>query len=760
MQDAIKILKESPIATALISVSDEKIDIAYANKLFLELFPNDVPQELKDAITKRENVAALSLTLAKKGGIGIVKITHDNDHAVVWIIDTSESHIATEEAEALAQAKSNFLATMSHEIRSPMQSIYGFLELINEENISDKVRGMLTTARKSSSELLEILDDILDLAKVEANKIELDDFETPIHTLARGVIEAMEVKVFSDSVKLETEIDDDVPFMIMGDPTRIRQILLNLIGNSIKFTERGFIRLLISAKTQHIKLSEGEIGLRFEIEDTGIGMPKEAAEDLFKPFTQADSSTSRKYGGTGLGLSISHKLIEFMGGEIGVSSVEGMGSIFWVEIPTRAANEQNSVELPDLEGIAVLSIENQDCDASEVMSALSSMGATVVCASTYTDGIELVDQRPFDVAVVDQNLPDGLGIDILKYASKMRPFMGLILYTVYNDMGMQYSAKNIGAKYLAKPSSRFGLGEAVKAASKKMEGPDYKGPSKLLIAEDTEAVREVIKLQLEKLSIEADFVENGKEALKALDTNEYGVLVTDLHMPVMDGYELVKIIRDREGGNDDKKMRFPIIALTADVQIAQKQAYLAHGFDECLLKPVSLGQLKQLLIRWGVLKKERPDEKQTEERYDAEDISGRLIETTVEKHSDVTTEEKQKQTSKLPPAVDRNAIIEQMGGLDKTSIGMLDMFIDMTQPYIEKIDRSFKNKDMHTLRENAHSLKGAARSACCPILGDLAEKIQNEAESNEEIKESLIKDIEKEFLRVEKAIQALSEEEF
>ncbi len=762
MQDAIKILKDSPIAAALINVSDKGVSIEYSNEEFLKSFPNDLPIELKDKILTKENINAFSLILAATGGIGVVKITHDGDQAIVWITDVS-GHVATEEAEEIARAKSNFLATMSHEIRSPMQSIYGFLELINEENISDKVRGMITTARKSSSELLEILDDILDLAKVEANKMEFDDFETPIYTLSHGVIECMKVKLFGNNVELMDEIKEDVPHVIMGDPTRIRQILLNLIGNSIKFTEHGHIKLKVSTTTKTIDIPDGEIGLRFEIEDTGIGMPQEIAADLFKPFTQADSSTSRKFGGTGLGLSISHKLTELMGGAIGVDSVEDVGSTFWVEIPTRAASEQSSVVLPDLEGIAVLSVEAPQKNSNhEILSSLTSMGASVVTAETYTDGLELVDQRPFDVAIVDQSLPDGEGIEILKYASKMRPFMGLILYTVYDDMSMQYTAKAIGARYLPKPSSRLGLGEAVKAASKKMEGHDYEGPNKLLIAEDTESVREIIKLQLDKLDIEADFVENGKEALKAIESDEYGILITDLHMPVMDGYELVKIIRDSEGG-DEQNRRFPIIAITADVQLAQKQAYLVHGFDECLLKPVSLGQLKQLLVRWGVLKNETASEEEKDPDK-KETVVERLIETTVEKHTtDKKAAAKETPTNDveddgLPPAVDRDAIISQMGGLDKSSIQMLNMFIDMTQPYIEKIENSQKSGNAHDLRENAHSLKGAARSACCPRLGDLAETIQKKAEADMEIKEATITELKEEFARVEQGIKALSVE--
>ena len=234
------------------------------------------------------------------------------------------------QADAVAEMKSNFLATMSHEIRTPMQTIFGLLELIADEKPSDKVTEMVGTAQGAAAGLLEILDDILDLAKMDADKMELDLFEVPVRLLVRGLLEALAVKVHGVDIELIDDIEKDVPFVVVGDPKRLRQIMMNLCGNALKFTHHGSVTVRVTTDTHHISAPEGGVGLRFEVVDTGIGMSEEVCARLFGSFVQADNSTSRQYGGTGLGLSISKKLVELMGGEIGVESAPGEGSTFMV----------------------------------------------------------------------------------------------------------------------------------------------------------------------------------------------------------------------------------------------------------------------------------------------------------------------------------------------------------------------------------------------------------------------------------------------
>ncbi len=631
--------------------------------------------------------------------------------ALLWMNDISQakqseeiSHQALIAAEKTMDMKSNFLATMSHEIRTPMQSIFGYLELISETTLPDDTKSMVKSAKGSASGLLEILDDILDLAKVDAGKMELDLLETPLRTLTYGVLECMEVKLPKNQVSLKANVAEDVPFVVLSDPTRLRQIMMNLVGNAMKFTDHGEICIHIHTKTQHLTLEPSQCALRFEITDTGIGMSQDVADKLFQAFTQADNSTSRKYGGTGLGLSICEKLIDLMEGQIGVISQEGKGSTFWFEIPTEIVDENNAATFPDLSGLAVLSVEDHPQGAKEIVKSLQHMGAEVTSCPTYGEGMAMAEKRRFDVAIIDQGLPDGLGIDLMKAFNKMQPFMGLIMYTVRDDLGLQHSVKTLGGTYLTKPASRAGLGEAVKDSAKS-QAPQvqHDGPLRLLIAEDTLSVQDVLRRQLETLGVEADFVENGRQALDVLAKGEHAILFTDLHMPEVDGYEVVRKIREGEHKNNiQQHAGFPVVVLTADVQLAQKQAYLTHGFNECLLKPVSLGQLRQLLMRWGLL--------------DMVSIEPITPPTATPEKSDKVI-------------IDKDAMIEQLGAFDQMAVDMMHMFVDMTAPQIENLQDMFDEENVKAVTESAHSLKGAARSACCPTLGDLAADLQELSET-------------------------------
>ena len=637
---------------------------------------------------------------------------------------------AVKQADALADMKSNFLATMSHEIRTPMQTIYGLLELISDEKPEEKIQSMVDVAKEASSGLLEILDDILDLAKVDAGKMELDVFEVPVRMLVRGTLEALSVKVHGVHIDLIDDIEQDVPFVVIGDPKRLRQIMMNLVGNALKFTERGSVTVRVTTKTQHIRVPKNKIGLRFEVVDTGIGMSQAVCDKLFGSFTQADSSTSRKFGGTGLGLSISKKLVELMHGKIGVHSKVGKGSTFWFEIPTEeVSTEASTVNLPNLDGISVISVEDHPFGGKEIVNSLRSMGASVELCPTYKEGLELIKRRPFDVGIIDQGLPDGLGLDLIKEAMNIRPTTGMIMYTVRDDVGLQHSLRALGAQYLTKPASRAGLGEAVEAAASKAQRLRIDGPKKLLVAEDTESVRYVLRKQLDKLEIDYDFAHDGMQALDELDTGQYGLLITDLHMPEKDGYELAKHIRDQEK-QSDKDQHFPIIVMTADVQMAQRDTYLRHGFDECLLKPVSMGQFRGLLMRWGLLEDQSTYEEETPPE---EDLAAPDEQTA---------------------AVDIAAVKELMGGFDESVIEMLQMFPGMAEPVVQDIGKAQKAGDFHGLAEAAHSLKGAARSACCPALGDAASKLQDAAEENKTC-DNLVETVQKEFERAKTAIENL-----
>ena len=744
---SMDILYANMVMTAMLGLgSDDQI----LNKKFEDIWPHKDAQKLVQQLKTQTPPASFVLPVPDKNSQKIrwikLEITRDlwedHDCHTLWATDISANKEAEQQlqaevqkADAAAEMKSNFLATMSHEIRTPMQTVYGLLELIAEEKPDSRIKSMVDIAKTSASGLLEILDDVLDLAKMDANKMDLDVFEVPVRTLVRGILEALAVKVRGSAVALKDDIAPDVPFVIIGDPKRLRQIIMNLAGNALKFTHEGSVTVRVTKEVKNINVPDKHVGIRFEVIDTGIGMNKEVSDKLFQSFTQADNTTSRKYGGTGLGLSISKKLVELMGGKIGVTSKEGKGSNFWFEIPTEeVSTETTTVSLPSLDGISVLSVEDHPQGGKEIVNSLRSMGANVELCPTYAEGLDLVRRRPFDVGVIDQGLPDGLGLDLIREIMELRPYMGLIMYTVRDDVGLQHSLQALGVTYLTKPASRAGLGEAVKSAASKSMRINTDGPTRLLIAEDTESVRDILQRQLEKLGVEADFVNDGYTAFKALQTGQYGILITDLHMPEMDGYALVEKIRENEAmdaamkGKGAHKDHFPVIALTADVQMAQRETYMRHGFDECLLKPVSLGQFRRLLVRWGLL--------------------------TVQDNVEQEDSRASKNRADKLPAVDVEAMKEQMGAFDESAIEMLHMFADMTAPLVERIGKAQAHGDFKDLKEAAHSLKGAARSACCNILGDLASQLQDDAEKKIP-SQKLVDDISKEFGRVRSEIKNL-----
>ena len=736
MTDTTVTFDKAPIGICIVRRNRRSLDILEENASFVrivgisghgiafeELCESKESKDFAKALKSPTPPTSATLVINRRPVKIMTEIQAETIVLFVMPIDDLQKEI--DQAENLAEKKSNFLATMSHEMRTPMQSVFGLLEMIEMEKPPSDILTMVRTAKQSASGLLEILDSVLDFAKMDADQMELDLFEVPVRMLCRGIIEALEVKTQGKDIELIDMVDQDVPYVIVGDPKRLRQILINLTGNALKFTKEGSITIRATLKTQHIAAPKNGIALRIEVVDTGIGMSEEVAARLFQPFAQADNTTSRKYGGTGLGLSISKKLVELMGGKIGVTSKEGEGSVFWFEIPTEAVDINAQVlKLPELDGISVLSVEDHPLGAKEIQKSLRSMGANVEHCGTIGDAIELIKRRPFDVGIFDQGLPDGEGLDLIRQTMDIRPFMGLILYTARDDVGLQHTLSTLGVTYLTKPASRVGLGEAVQdAAAKvhKMEEGD--GPRRLVIAEDTASVRDVLRRQLDKLGVEATFVENGVQALEAVRSGKYGILFTDLHMPEMDGYALVEAIRE-----DDKKhgRHFPTIALTADVQMAQRQVYMGYGFDECLLKPVSLGHFKRLLIRWGLLK-------------DTAAIQARgtlaLSAANLEK-------------------IDRDAIITQMGEFNQDTIEMLKLFIEMTEPLIEEVKRAHAAKDYRAIAEAAHSLKGAARSACAVGLGDLASDLQDRAEAKKNV-DALIQPIQDEFIAVKKEIERL-----
>lgn len=611
-----------------------------------------------------------------------------------------------QDQDGLNRMKSGLLAMMSHEIRTPMQSVFGFLELMMLENPEDKMKTMITQAMGSASSVLEILDDILDVAKIDADKMALEKREIPLRTLVRGVLEALEPKIGAKKIRTFDDISPDVPRLVVGDPKRLRQILINLTGNAVKFTPEGDISIKVTVRKTM------PLTLRFEVRDTGIGIDADAQQKLFAPFVQADNSTSREYGGTGLGLSISKKLVNLMGGTIGLESEKGKGTCFYFDIPfpDQVGSDQTK-DLPGLDGLSILSVEPHPQAAQEIFSTLTFAGAQVQEANSVTDALSILAHRPFDVVLCEHSFQDSgsTGLDIIRYTAENWPRAGLVMYTSRDDPGLRQSLQSLGATYLEKPASRQGLCAAVaqKAIRQSGQADDHAG--KILIVEDTESVRLLFKSQFAVLGCEADFATNGLEALDMMTVNDYALIVTDLHMPQLDGYGLIREIRNREAKSGNAE-HIPVILLTADIQLSGYTAYMPLGFDECLLKPVSLGAIRQMLIRWNI------PLGGVDELHGAVDLPDWTKNLTL---------------------IDAKTLSEQMGALDDSAREMLLCFPDMCRSILDAIRENAENGNITALADAAHSMKGAARSAGAGKLGEQAEIVQKEAEEGRIDKEKI-----------------------
>jgi two-component system sensor histidine kinase/response regulator len=611
-----------------------------------------------------------------------------------WLFtDVSDLQKAAHDAHNLSEMKSLFLATMSHEIRTPLQPIYGLLEIMSQQTDDPELLDTIGAARTSASQLLLILDDVLDLAKVDAGKMELDRFEVPLRTLIDGVVTTLGGKAREKNIRLEYTTSNDVPAVVQGDPKRLRQVLLNLTSNALKFTSTGSVQIRVSATPLP---GDRNTLIRFEVIDTGVGLSSEQQVELFNPFHQADRALSRKLGGTGLGLSICARLVELFGGHIGVESTLGKGSTFWFTLPTQAVTTDIAIasqQTPDLSGLLILSVEDHPQGAKSIQLSLESMGATVDSVGTSEEAIHHLTQQRYDIAIVDQGLPDGDGLALMRAAAKQNAGLGLILYTVFDTPEIQQSLKTIGGRYLSKPASRLGLGQTIAEIALKVHY-NPAASRRVLFIEDTPSIRDVLQRQLKFLDFtDYDMCESGAEAFELLEKNTYGLIICDLHMPDMDGFEVVRRILAAPALADT-----PVIALTADVTVSQGRLYSKHGFREYLLKPISVDQLRRVLVRWGILMSGKPAEKP----------------------------QPQQQLPSLKH-LNLSALQQHYGRLDDEVLRSLQLFVRLSGAMLSELRRGVTEQNTYIVRSVAHSLKGSALIAQCLALANLAGDLQQRA---------------------------------
>ncbi len=619
---------------------------------------------------------------------------------------TQEARRLAEDAQAANVAKSHFLANMSHEIRTPMNGVLGMTELLLTTQMTERQRRMAETVQRSGTALLGIINDILDFSKIEAGKLELERIEFGLRQTVEEAVELFAEPAGKKRVELTCFLPNEIPDAVIGDPVRLRQVLLNLLGNAMKFTERGEVSVRVHCLSQ----DTDRVTLKYEVRDTGIGIPDETQKRLFTAFSQADGSTTRRFGGTGLGLAIVRQLVHLMGGEVGIESVPGQGSTFWFTTQLGYNPKQHSNEAAlsrSLAGTRVLIVDDNATNRCILEAQLQAWDAETISATSAAIALEQLQQAvtegtPVDLAILDIHMPDMDGIElshVMKADPKLRTIPLLALSSVEPDSSPGQTASSNFFAWLRKPArqsmlrdcllrQRYASTEAAPITACATPVPTV-GNRRVLLVEDNPVNREVALGMLEFLGYHVDLAENGQQAVEAISRQRYDLVFMDCQMPVLDGFAATAAIRRYEASVGTGH-HIPIIALTANAMEGDRDKCLEAGMDDYLSKPFSQEGLRTTLQRWMVTKP-----------LAGQPVPSVMLEDKITHHAPLGI-----------PVIDesiwKTLVTMERSGRPGTLQTILSLYISDSRRLILEIRQAIHTGDVTKLTAGAHQLKSAS----------------------------------------------------
>jgi two-component system, sensor histidine kinase and response regulator len=612
--------------------------------------------------------------------------------------DISDRKRALADAVEASRSKSEFLANMSHEIRTPLNGVIGMTELLLQTDLSPEQREFAQTAAASGEALLGVINDILDFSKIEAGKLELDEHDFDLREAVEDTCEMLAPQAHGKGLELTAYVDDDVPATVRGDRGRLRQVLTNLVSNAVKFTHRGEVAVRV---TRQERLHGGVAVLRFEVTDSGIGIERDKLDTLFESFSQADTSTTRRYGGTGLGLAISRQLVELMGGEIGADSEPGDGSRFHFTVRFAAPKETRSTRrgrlaIPD--GLRVLVVDDNATNRATIVGYLDSRGVECATAASGAEALAAMEVaagegRPFEVVLLDCHMPEMNGIELAAAIRGARALRGARLVMLTSTGDHRARARELGiSAYLTKPVRRARLLETVAEAARDADvdstaypaapaaPPAPAGAPRVLVAEDNAVNQLVIETMLTKRGFAVDVAVNGREALDKLAGGGYAAVFMDCQMPELDGYEATASLRASEPAGT----RLPVIAMTAHAMKGDRERCLQAGMDDYLSKPLRPEQLDAVLERWLGLP-HRPAAEQL--------IDEARMRTFRDDYADVVDQ-------------------------------LVHLFMQSTPPLLGELREAVEGDDSERVRRAAHKLKGSCQNIGATFMATLCRSLE------------------------------------